>query len=354
MRKRWVLAAALAGALGCLRALGRRRLSDGRAVSEERIVRLGERRYYVNMRGRSAEKPLLLFLHGGPAVPLAPFLHVFQLPLERDFICIHWDQFASGKSYGLNRGSEPITYSETLDDVAAMVEWLCRHFNRERLILCGFSWGSIPGLEYARHDSQRLLAYVGVGQCINHRAELRELVQEALVSAAADDDVASMQRLKRFAAALDADERLASRFLHPERIAERWLASPSQLPFWRQLLFFASSPYYSLWDGRHFLAAQLFHQRNLLRYMTCFYDADAGGHRFGCPLVFLSGAHDGITPPRLVRTYAHRLTAPYVHMRTLQGVGHNIFLEAPRRSAAVLRVEINHALQYSERKDPNV
>ncbi len=351
MRRRWGVAAAVVALAGVVRALARRRLAVDRAVAEARIVRLGERRYYVNMRGRSAEKPLLLFLHGGPAVPLAPFLHVFQLPLERDFICVHWDQFASGKSYGLNPASEPITFDETLADVSSMVEWLCRHFNRDRLILCGFSWGSIPGLAYARQCPERLLVYVGVGQCINHRAELRELVQEATASARSDGDTAAVQRLDRFAAALDADARLAARFLHPERIAERWLPSPRQLPFWRQLLFFASSPYYSLWDGRHFLAAQLFHQRNLLHYMTRFYDADATGHRFRCPLVFLSGAADSIIPPRLISAYAGRLEAPYVHMRTLHGVGHNIFLEAPGRSIAALRTEIHHALQYSERKD---
>lgn len=53
------------------------------------------------VQGKDESNPVLLFLHGGPGVPIIPFVRDFDVngKLQEHFIIAYWDQRGAGNSY---------------------------------------------------------------------------------------------------------------------------------------------------------------------------------------------------------------------------------------------------------------
>ncbi len=121
---------------------------------------------WIQIRGRDARAPLLLYLSGGPCGSEMPWLRHYQPGLERHFVVIHWDQRGAAKSYGAADWNR-ITPQQFEDDAGALIELLLQRFGQQRLLLVGNSWGSILGVRVAARWPERFFAYVGVTQQVN-------------------------------------------------------------------------------------------------------------------------------------------------------------------------------------------
>ena len=66
------------------------------------------------LRGRDAEAPVLLYVHGGPGVATLPLSKHYADRLEAHFVVVHWDQRGAGASCA---GVDPDTL--TLDRIVA-------------------------------------------------------------------------------------------------------------------------------------------------------------------------------------------------------------------------------------------
>jgi pimeloyl-ACP methyl ester carboxylesterase len=67
-------------------------------VAEIRAVTLGGAPQSVLIRGRDRSNPLVVFLHGGPGVPVPVLEGAMHGPLEDAFTWVHWDQRGAGRS----------------------------------------------------------------------------------------------------------------------------------------------------------------------------------------------------------------------------------------------------------------
>ena len=92
-------------------------LEKGSVATLQGIAVNGDRQYLLT-RGRNRENPVLLFVHGGPGMPAMFLAHSFQRELERDFVMVHWDQRAAGKSFATGTDPSTISTSQYLDDLA--------------------------------------------------------------------------------------------------------------------------------------------------------------------------------------------------------------------------------------------
>ncbi len=144
------------------------------------------------IRGRDpAHNPLLLFIHGGPGFPAAPFRQV-NSDLERDFTVVHWDQRGAGYSYfpkEIPVGTMRV--EQFVRETLAVSRHLCREFNQPKLYLLGHSWGTLPAILAAARAPQLFYAYVAVSQLVDIDESARRLTVAALHHA--QDDHARTQ-----------------------------------------------------------------------------------------------------------------------------------------------------------------
>ena len=180
----WLAALALAGALlalpGC--ALDPRQQDPpppGIARIETITVDgLPER---LLIRGRDpAHNPLLLFVHGGPGFPAAPFRQV-NSDLERDFTVVHWDQRGAGYSYFPEQiPPETMRVEQFVRETLAVSRHLCQEFGQPKLYLLGHSWGTLPAILAADRAPQLFYAYIAVSQLVDIDTSARRLTAAAL------------------------------------------------------------------------------------------------------------------------------------------------------------------------------
>jgi pimeloyl-ACP methyl ester carboxylesterase len=145
-------------------------------------VTLGGVRQWILMRGRRADAPLLLKLHGGPGQAEMATVGLNGL-LEADFVVVEWDQRGAGKSGPSVEPTAAMNLGQLVADTIELTEYLTRRFGQRHLIVVGHSWGSVLGLMavqrrpdlFSAYVSTGLIAHFGEGQ----QAAYRFLVEEA-------------------------------------------------------------------------------------------------------------------------------------------------------------------------------
>lgn len=118
---------------------------------------------FILCRGEDISKPVVLFVHGGPASPLMLFARAFDDTFLKDFIIVHWDQRDSGKSFDPKGSISNFSLKQVSEDGLVVVDHLKKKFNQRQIILVGHSWGSIVGAAMVNAKADDFLAYISVG-----------------------------------------------------------------------------------------------------------------------------------------------------------------------------------------------
>lgn len=113
----------------------------------------------------SCDKPLVLYLHGGPGMSSIPLMEKFNAKLEQELNFINLEQRGAGLSY--YKFSDPVEIATFVEDVHQFVKYLLVRFHREQLVLVGHSWGSVLGLLFIQKYPELVSKYIGVGQVVN-------------------------------------------------------------------------------------------------------------------------------------------------------------------------------------------
>ena len=127
-------------------------ISDVVLPSEEQVILGSMRFHYVDWGG--AEKPVILFLHGGNQTGRTWDLVCLQL--RQDYRCLAIDQRGHGDSewsYGGCYGGE---------DHRADIEAFAEYKGLDKFLLVGMSMGCLNAMHYAAMNSDRLAGLVAV------------------------------------------------------------------------------------------------------------------------------------------------------------------------------------------------
>lgn len=141
-------------------------------VNEQSFVELGGEKQYVEITGTTVDKPVLLFLHGGPGWPQTPHLRYFNADLTESMTLVAWEQRGCGKSFMNNPEAQNMSLDRIVEDGHELTQWLKEKFRKDKICLAGFSWGSIVGLKLIENYPDDYVAYFGIAQVLNIRQSL--------------------------------------------------------------------------------------------------------------------------------------------------------------------------------------
>lgn len=292
--------------------------TPGRAIASLESVTMGGDKQWVLIRGLDRHAPIVLFLHGGPGMPLMYAAYAFQRPLENDFVVVQWDRRGAGKSYRSDIDPTKMRLSREITDTVTLIDNLRARFGTQKIILVGHSYGTTLGVLVAQRRPDLIRAYVGVGQEACDRATELKLQ---------DRWIAEEGRLRGDAKAVA----VATSGKSYDR--EPWLFEyggeiVGVTSFVHLIAIGLRAPEYSLVDALHVKTGVDFthsHFRNDV-FSGPVMDAVPS---LDVPVYFFEGRHDYTSPFSCARQFFDRLRAPHKELVWFDHAAHFPFLEEP-------------------------
>jgi len=158
-------------------------------------LELNGRKQWISIRGESVDKPVLLFLAGGPGGSQMAAVRHDLAELEKHFIVVNWDQPGSGKSYYATPKNS-LTVDDYIKDGYAVTKYLSERFGQEKIYIVGESWGSALGIFLVAKHPESYHALIGTGQMVDFlQTELMDY-DRAIEIATETGDADKIKKLK--------------------------------------------------------------------------------------------------------------------------------------------------------------
>ena len=289
------------------------------AIVEARFIPIGGVDQWIQIRGENRANPVILFLHGGPGLTAIPYFQRVMRPWERDYTIVHWDQRGAGRSYARNGGAaqpKP-TLEQLVSDGIEVAEYARQRLGKPKIILIGYSWGSVLGLELARSRPDLFYAFVGTGQVMDTAKSELASYRGLLARARAAGDGASEATLLR----IGEPPYPGFEGLRQERAILDRYPPPGERDFNQKTVLYLASGY-SLFDAHEVYERAPELTRELLAVVLKYKVTDRGS-KFEIPLFFFQGEDDLWTSPDVVRDYLPLIDAPHKELVLFPRDGHH-------------------------------
>lgn len=277
---------------------------------------IGGIRQVVEIKTDDLNKPILLFLSGGPGSSMMNSAAAFTDMLKEKFTIVQWDQRDAGKTLKLNPSPTQPTVAQMERDTYEVVEFLRKELKQEKIYLLGSSWGNVLGFHMVRNHPNLLHAYFAVNPVVSQLASEKELLQ-ILRTHFKDDAVASKE--------------LAS--------VEIPYKTDEDMFYVRKWLFFK--------NGKKFATSNEF-KDGFLQWSKTWspvwkevttIDLPMTLKQVDCPIYFFVGKNDIQTSTRITKAYYESLKAPKKEVREFEQSGHQIHHDEPQKfQAAILQI----------------
>jgi pimeloyl-ACP methyl ester carboxylesterase len=277
---------------------------------------------WVTIRGQDRANPVLLVLHGGPGSAIAGLAPAF-VPWERDFTVVQWDQPGAGRTFrAAGRTLSPgLTIESMVDDGLELADWLRHRLGKDKIVLLGWSWGTILGVQMAKARPDLFAAYVGTGQVVAMEEGEALAYSNVLARARQRGDTAAVAELealgappyagleeiaiqRKWATQYEAGTSLEAAFVLPQLFAPR-----TQLADIYDLATATAAA------GQHFVGADMHGPMTQI-------DLRKLGPDFALPVFVIQGTADDFTPAELSRAWLDSITAPHKEFVPIENAGH--------------------------------
>ena len=288
-------------------------------------------RQYIQIRGADKKAPLMLFLHGGPGGSMAGLCHVMQPEWEHHFTVVNWDQRNASKTYIANKSNAAaISQSGTLEDymadIDAVIAYLHTVYDFEKIILMGFSWGSLIGAEYAKRHGETVSHYIGVGQFIHYIDGLHyscEWLRKVVKDAPAD-----VEKINAFENSIPDPPQMTPAFMNSlqgfSMLGAKYIAKDGRAFPIKSLL---TSPFLRFGEKMAMVHGnpKLFSGT----YQTMLSHDFRNNLHFDMPVLFVSGDEDFVCPNELLAQHFGQITAPQKKNVVISKATHTCFYDQP-------------------------
>ncbi|MBC8985064.1 alpha/beta hydrolase [Pedobacter sp. N36a] len=274
---------------------------------------------FIKIQGADKEKPLLLFLHGGPGTSLIPMADAFTDQLKSNFVVVQWDQRQTGETLKLNSSPEKLSLSLLQKDTEELISYLLQHFNRKKLFLLSHSFGSMLGFNFAAKHPESLYAYIPISAIVDQRKS-EKLTMEMLNKWA--KETKNTEAIKELAMVKLPFEKEDDLFY-----SQKWLFIHNGVDFAKEEAFKAK---YHDWLAIWFPMWKQAVTNNLFKTLPA----------LNCPVYFIEGIGDKQKSHYLVGDYYKFVKAPKKGLFWFKKSGHTVFNSEPEKLQQVIIEQI--------------
>jgi len=125
----------------------------------------------------NSNKPVLLFLSGGPESSIMNTADNFTNILKNKFTVVLWDQRDSGKTLELNSSPTQPSVEQMEKDTYQVINFLIKELNQEKIYLLGSSWGNVLGFYIVENHPELLHSYYAVSPVVSQLSSEVELLK---------------------------------------------------------------------------------------------------------------------------------------------------------------------------------
>ena len=162
-------------------------------IGEKVFVDIGGVRQGMIIKGNDREKPVLLFLSGGPGIP--EYFLEYQYPtfLSNEFVVCFWDWRGTGLSYSNDIPSESMTHEQFIADTVEVTKYLCECFRNDKIYLAAHSFGTSIGIQTISSYPDLYYGYIAISQ-IADQPRSEQMAYEYMVSLCKEENCQSLLR----------------------------------------------------------------------------------------------------------------------------------------------------------------
>jgi len=309
-------------------------------IAEKAFTDINGVRQGMFIQSTGAERPVLLFVHGG--MPEYFLTERHPTGLENDFTVVWWDQRGAGLSYQPGIPPETMTAEQFMADTLSVTNYLRDRFGKEKIYLMAHSGGTFFGIQAAAQAPEMYHAYIGVAQMVHQLRSEVLAYQYLLESYRQAGDTRMVRRLEAAPVTMaggtpPAYLALRDRAMHPVGVGTMHeMKSVVTGVIWPSLKSRQYTPgeKIRLWRGKFSTGASALWDEMLATDLT------GRVTELALPVYFFHGIFDYTVSYRLARSYFDGLTAPRKGFYTFDRSAHSPVLEEPEKARRILREDV--------------
>lgn len=302
-------------------------------IDENKYLTIGGIEQWITIGGNDINKPVILFIHGGPGSVMSPYNDAIYGEWKSEFILVNWDQRGAGRTYGRNTPKEveedfwienPLTVNQMVKDGIELTEYLTKYLNKKKVILIGTSWGSILGAKMAQSRPDLYYAYLGHAQFVNLTENLKNAYRKVFELSKNSGDNVSSKKLELLGEPPYVSAKDAGQFLRIVKKYERENSVPAPDDWWKL------APEYdneednkNRYDGDDYSFIYFAgHEKLGIKSMVSDIDFSKEGREYKIPVYLIQGEEDILTSSEINKLYFDKIIAPEKEYFLLPNTGH--------------------------------
>lgn len=309
------------------------------SIAELERVELNGRDQWISIRGQDENKPVLLFLAGGPGGSQLAATRRNLADLEAHFIVVNWDQPGAGKSYRA-ADFDTLTPEQYIADAHELTLYLRERFGEEKIYILGESWGSLLGVWLVEQYPEHYHALAGAAQMVAFLETDTYDYELALQVAVEQGDNGKIKALLAQGPPPYYGEGVAMKVVEYIMYLSNYMNQNPEIHSNYNTFGDLAAPEYGLYDKVNYV-------RGLLQTMDVLWpqlwevDLRQQVPHLEIPIYFLEGRHDVNAPPHLAEDYLQQLVAPHKELIWFEHSGHSPWVE---ESQKVVDMMVNKVL----------
>lgn len=262
----------------------------------------------ISIKTDDSNKPILLFLSGGPGSSMMKNADAFTSTLNNRFTIVQWDQRDAGKTMKLNPSPGKLSVKQMEEDTYQVINFLIKELHQEKIYLLGSSWGNVLGFYIVKNHPELLHSYFAVNPVISQLASEKALLKILKI------------HFK--------ENSLARKELASVNIP---FTTDEDLFFLRKWLFYKEGKEFAISDDFKTGFLQWSKTWSPVWNEVMNIDLPKTLKKVDCPIYFFVGKNDIQTSTQITKEYFQELKAPKKGLFLFESSGHQIHQDEPEK-----------------------